>query len=150
MPYAKSINKTKKRRNLHAKANCWEFKKCDRQPGGRLAGEHGVCPAATNDLVDGIPGGRTPAALWGGGRHVLRGAVQGTEAQKKHKCRKMRFSSARQKGGDVVARRFFGIDPGENDGHKKGIVKPNVSLPRLLTYSTMNVTTFCTICAPKQ
>ena len=39
-------NKTKK--------NCWEFKCCEREPGGRLAEELGVCPASTDEKFDGI------------------------------------------------------------------------------------------------
>lgn len=38
--------------------NCWEFMKCGREPGGRLAGEQGVCPAAAFAPADGYLGGR--------------------------------------------------------------------------------------------
>jgi hypothetical protein len=75
-----------------SKANCWEFKKCDRQPGGKLAGEYGVCPAATNDLVDGIHGGKNAGrACWVVAGTFCDGTVQGTEAQKQHKCRRCDF-----------------------------------------------------------
>jgi hypothetical protein len=37
--------------------NCWEFKKCGREPGGRLAEQEGVCPAAVYDAADGYLGG---------------------------------------------------------------------------------------------
>lgn len=37
--------------------NCWEFKRCGREPGGRLAEELGVCPAATYEAADGFLGG---------------------------------------------------------------------------------------------
>ena len=37
--------------------NCWEFKRCGREPGGRLAARHGVCPAATFEAADGYLGG---------------------------------------------------------------------------------------------
>jgi hypothetical protein len=29
--------------------NCWEFKKCGREPGGKRVLEHGVCPASTDE-----------------------------------------------------------------------------------------------------
>jgi len=31
--------------NHPGKLNCWEFKKCGRQPGGPKVAELGVCPA---------------------------------------------------------------------------------------------------------
>ena len=46
--------------------NCWEYKKCGREPGGEKADELGVCPAATetrlNNVNYGKNGGR---ACWG-------------------------------------------------------------------------------------
>ncbi len=38
--------------------NCWEFMGCGREPGGRLAAERGVCPAALFAPADGYLGGR--------------------------------------------------------------------------------------------
>jgi hypothetical protein len=38
--------------------NCWEYKKCGREPGGRLAAAGGACPAATYEAADGYLGGR--------------------------------------------------------------------------------------------
>lgn len=70
-----------------AKMNCWEFKKCDRQPGGKLTGELGICPAATDQTLNsthaGINAGR---ACWVVAGTFCGGAVQGTEAQKQHNC----------------------------------------------------------------
>ncbi|GBE02319.1 hypothetical protein BMS3Bbin06_01931 [bacterium BMS3Bbin06] len=44
------------------KLNCWEFKKCGREPGGSRVVELGVCPApintSMNDINGGINGGR--------------------------------------------------------------------------------------------
>lgn len=37
--------------------NCWEFKECGREPGGRLVEAMGVCPAATFGAADGFLGG---------------------------------------------------------------------------------------------
>ena len=39
------------------KQNCWEFKKCGRQPGGDKAEESGVCIAAIFEKADGFCGG---------------------------------------------------------------------------------------------
>ena len=49
--------------------NCWEFKKCGRQPGGTMADELGVCPVTTASFADGlnrgINGGRICWAIHG-------------------------------------------------------------------------------------
>ena len=51
------------------KINCWEFKKCGRQPGGVKVAELGVCEAASaavlNDIHDGKNGGRACWAITG-------------------------------------------------------------------------------------
>ncbi|CAK8714306.1 hypothetical protein KKHLCK_03365 [Candidatus Electrothrix laxa] len=51
------------------KKNCWEVKKCGRQPGGNRVGKQGVCPASTimavTGINNGINGGRACWALTG-------------------------------------------------------------------------------------
>ncbi len=37
--------------------NCWEFKRCGREPGGAMATKHGVCPAAEFEDAHGYLGG---------------------------------------------------------------------------------------------
>ena len=39
------------------KVNCWEFMRCGREPGGRVADTEGVCPAAVMRDLDGVHGG---------------------------------------------------------------------------------------------
>jgi hypothetical protein len=39
--------------------NCWEFKKCGREPGGHRVAEFGVCPAAEFHAADGYLGGES-------------------------------------------------------------------------------------------
>ena len=38
--------------------NCWEFKDCGRELGGRNSVLLGVCPAALDERADGIHGGK--------------------------------------------------------------------------------------------
>ena len=38
--------------------NCWEFKKCGREPNGRNVSVSGVCAVATEVSVDGIHDGK--------------------------------------------------------------------------------------------
>lgn|SRR5574341_11494 len=74
------------------KTNCWEFKNCDRQPGGKLVGELGICPATIDKALNGIHGGiNAGRACWAVAGTFCGGAVQGTEAQKQHNCWKCDF-----------------------------------------------------------
>ncbi len=72
--------------------NCWEFKKCGRQPGGAKAGELGVCPAAVEARVDGTNrgtnGGRSCWAIAG---TLCGGKVQGIFATKLANCKECEF-----------------------------------------------------------
>jgi len=38
--------------------NCWEFKKCGREPNGSNVYENGVCPVATDSRLDGVHNGK--------------------------------------------------------------------------------------------
>jgi hypothetical protein len=74
------------------KINCWEYKKCGRQPGGAKASELGVCPACTETRLEGVNsgknGGRSCWALTG---TLCGGQVQGTFASKLGNCLKCEF-----------------------------------------------------------
>jgi hypothetical protein len=68
-------------------SNCWEAMECGREPGGRLAAEKGVCPAATFRPADGFLGGQN------GGRAccfiagtLCDDSVQGTHRDKTKQC----------------------------------------------------------------
>jgi len=67
--------------------NCWEFKKCGREPGGEKVYELGICPAATdkthNGVNNGINGGRY---CWKVAGTYCDGKVQGTFALKVMDC----------------------------------------------------------------
>ena len=67
--------------------NCWEFMKCGREPGGRLAESEGVCPAATfrgaDGYLGGTNGGRACAFVAGTFCEEL---VQGTYREKSKNC----------------------------------------------------------------
>lgn len=69
------------------KKNCWEFKKCGREPGGPRSAELGVCPVTTHEELhgahDGKNGGR---ACWVIAGSLCGGKVQGTYAQKLNNC----------------------------------------------------------------
>jgi len=67
--------------------NCWEFKKCGRQPGGSRAAELGVCPSAVDSGVDGMNGGLNGGRIcWALTGTLCGGKVQGTFAEKLGNC----------------------------------------------------------------
>jgi len=69
------------------KQNCWEHKKCGRQPGGHRAQELGVCPAATNQDLHNTHGGQSAGrACWVVAGSLCGGKVQGTYATKLLNC----------------------------------------------------------------
>ena len=74
------------------KKNCWEFKKCGRQPGGLKSGELGVCPAAIETRTDGINAGKNGGrACWVLAGTLCGGKAQGTFAMKLVDCLKCEF-----------------------------------------------------------
>ena len=69
------------------KENCWEFKKCGRQPGGAKAGEMGVCPASTADAATGTNAGTQGGRFcWAVAGTFCGGKVQGTFTDKQASC----------------------------------------------------------------
>lgn len=72
--------------------NCWEYKKCGRQPEGDKSGELGVCPATIEEKADninrGTNGGRSCWAIAG---TLCKGMVQGTYALKMLNCMQCDF-----------------------------------------------------------
>ena len=69
------------------KKNCWEVKKCGREPGGNRVHELGVCPAAVEKKLNGINQGKNAGrACWALSGTMCFGAVQGTFAKKIGNC----------------------------------------------------------------
>ncbi len=69
------------------KLNCWEYKRCGRQPQGHHVHDLGVCAAATNGELDRVHGGtKSGRACWVVTGTLCKGEVQGTFAQKYKNC----------------------------------------------------------------
>lgn len=67
--------------------NCWEFKKCERQPGGKKVEDFGVCPAAADASFNGINSGKNAGRIcWAVAGTCCGGKVQGTFAEKRRSC----------------------------------------------------------------
>ena len=78
----------KKMGNGIRKLNCWEFKRCGRQPDGVNVSTMGLCPAAMEENLgevhDGTNAGR---ACWVVSGTLCGGEVQGTFAKKFRNCK---------------------------------------------------------------
>lgn len=88
-----------------AKLNCWEFKKCGRQPGGDKGKDLGVCPAATEVKTDGVNSGKNGGrACWVVSGTLCQGVVQGTFAMKENNCIKCDFYLLvkKEEGRDLI------------------------------------------------
>jgi len=74
------------------KLNCWEYKKCGRQPQGHHAADRGICPAAVEETLDGAHDGTNAGrACWIVCGTLCHGSVQGTFAQKFKNCEQCDF-----------------------------------------------------------
>jgi hypothetical protein len=74
--------------------NCWELKKCGREPGGQHQ-ELGVCPAAIEKRLDGVhQGANAGRACWVVAGTFCDQQVQGSFAKKYATCEKCDFYSA--------------------------------------------------------
>jgi hypothetical protein len=75
------------KRAIMPKQNCWDFKKCGRQPGGSKVADLGVCPATVNQELEGAHGGKAAGrACWVIVGSLCGGKVQGTYAKKLLNC----------------------------------------------------------------
>ena len=80
------------------KLNCWEFKKCGREPGGAKIAELGVCSASANDEIHGVNAGiKGGRACWVIAGTLCGGKVQGTFALKFENCMKCEFYASVKK-----------------------------------------------------
>lgn len=69
------------------KINCWEFMKCQREPGGARAAELGICVAATDSSYEGINAGKNAGRIcWAVAGTCCGGEIQGTFAEKRDSC----------------------------------------------------------------
>jgi hypothetical protein len=83
---------TEEKRPETAKVNCWEFKKCGRQPGGHKEKELGTCPATVATDFNGAHGGSAAGrACWAVAGSLCGGKIQGTYAQKLNNCWRCEF-----------------------------------------------------------
>jgi hypothetical protein len=67
--------------------NCWEHKKCGREPHGSKVNELGICPAATCKTTDKLKNGKNGGrCCWAVVGTLCGGKVQGSFAEKMTNC----------------------------------------------------------------
>lgn len=70
-----------------AKLNCWDIRKCGREPGGTNNADLGICPASEDTSCDGLNGGNNAGRIcWAIAGTFCDGKVQGDFAQKSVSC----------------------------------------------------------------
>jgi hypothetical protein len=81
-----------------AKVNCWEFKKCGREPGGSRVDELGACPAAQQSPLDSVHAGRNAGrTCWVVAGTLCGSKIQGSFAAKYDTCKNCDFYQLVQK-----------------------------------------------------
>ncbi len=71
---------------MAVKQNCWEFKKCGREPDGTKVAELGICPAATDTSTNGLNGGKNGGRICWAIAGTFSDNVQGTFAKERFSC----------------------------------------------------------------
>lgn len=75
-----------------SKLNCWEFKRCGREPYGAHVAELGICPAAMERRADGFNGGKNAGRVcWVIANTLCGGKVQGSLVEKLADCMECDF-----------------------------------------------------------
>ncbi len=74
------------------KQNCWEVKKCGREPSGVKVIDLGVCPAAADVISNGLNEGKNGGRIcWAVSGTFCGGKIQGTFAEKQISCMNCEF-----------------------------------------------------------
>ncbi len=83
--------------------NCWEYKKCGREPGGSRTAEMGVCPAALDDSFHNVNHGKNAGRIcWAVAGTFCGGEVPGSFAEKEKSCVKCDFFKCVQQEEEAV------------------------------------------------
>ncbi len=75
-----------------AKLNCWEYRKCGREPGGKNAKKYETCPATISTNYNGINNGKNGGRFcWAVSGTFCEGEPSGTYTEKLFDCLKCAF-----------------------------------------------------------
>jgi tRNA A-37 threonylcarbamoyl transferase component Bud32 len=102
----------------HQKLNCWEYMKCEREPGGGKVAELGICPSAIETSFNGINSGENAGRIcWAVAGTCQEGEVYGTFAEKRTSCICCDFYKLVQteEGSSKSANKFFSFFPDDEE-----------------------------------
>ena len=121
---ASFINTEEANAKTENKLNCWEFKKCGREPGGINSNSLGVCPASNETYLDGIHGGKNSGRVcWIVAGTFCKGEIQGSFANKYHNCEKCDFyhtvKNDEKETGFLFTEKILSYLKFNEDGEKK-------------------------------
>ena len=87
---------TLRERSGVSKLNCWEYRRCGREPGGHRVDQLGVCPTAVDHSADMINGGRNGGRVcWTiSGHFAADGEVRCATARELATCMACEFFTA--------------------------------------------------------
>lgn len=99
---------------MSVKQNCWEFKRCGKEPDGIKIKEMGVCPASSETSCSGINDGKNAGRIcWAVAGTFCGGKVQGYFAQKSVSCMSCDFFKKVKQEED---NKFILLRPGQKYG----------------------------------
>lgn len=89
---------------MSKKLNCWEYMHCGRGPKGRHVSSRGMCPAAREQRLDHIHGGRNSGRVcWMVAGTQCGGTIQGSYARKHLACKRCDFyHKVHHEEGDAI------------------------------------------------
>lgn len=113
------------------KLNCWEYMRCGRNPGGSMVEDLGLCPASTENRLNGINSGKNGGrACWALTGTLCGNRIQGTFANKLGDCQQCNFfqqvqeeEANRYAGTKAILRKLTTQGPNDTDPDNQGRTK---------------------------
>jgi hypothetical protein len=91
----------------NGRTNCWEHKKCGREPGGNKVADLGICPVTIYAELNGAHGGTNAGrACWVIAGSLCGGKIQGTYAKKLNNCWRCDFMNSVKREEDPTSLGF--------------------------------------------
>lgn len=95
------------------KQNCWEFKQCGREPGGKKVKDLGVCPVVNDSICNTMNGGKNAGRIcWAVAGTFCGSKIRGTFVQKQVSCMICDFFKKVKE--EEIAGTFKFLQPGQN------------------------------------
>lgn len=106
-----NCNQTSRHSVMNRFLNCWEFKKCGREPKGKNTEQYGVCSVAMEITCDGLNGGKNGGrSCWLWRETACAKIMKKSSVQCIRECRECNFYySVKQARLDQLWKKFYRI-----------------------------------------